>query len=71
MSLYSDVADTLPADIVEAIEVSLPCPIAKDDHLWEFEEIQVMSWARLAPVRADRYWHCAYCRTITFDNPHP
>lgn len=71
MSLYDDVADTLPADIVEAIEVSLPC-VDGSDHLWEFEEIESLTlWSRPIRVRVDRYWHCACCHIITFDNPHP
>lgn len=69
MSLYADVSETLPADIVEAIEVSLPCPISREHHFWEFESIEIMSLR--GPVRQDRYWHCAYCRLITFTNPHP
>jgi hypothetical protein len=61
MSLYDDVADTLPEDIVEAIESSLPCaggPV----HIWNRE---------VEPVRKDEWWRCVYCGVETHADPRP
>jgi hypothetical protein len=57
VSFYSDVADLLPADIIEAIEVSLPCPVAFI-HLWDHERTD-----------DDEFWHCVHCHAIALHDP--
>jgi hypothetical protein len=67
VSLYHDVADTLPEDVVEAIEVSLPCaggPV----HLWNHEVEDCATMGR-RPVRVDEWWRCTYCGVETHADP--
>lgn len=62
--IYADVADTLPSDIREAVEVILPCDVALTrEHLWD-------RWpeSNEVGVKTGR-WHtrsrfCVYCGTV-------
>jgi hypothetical protein len=68
VSLYSEVAGTLPADIVEAIEVSLPCSVAFI-HLWNHEQ-NVVGWhGGTRPARIDHWWECAHCGILSRNDP--
>lgn len=58
---YADVAETLPARIVEAVEVTGPCPVAPDHrHFWEFSP---------GTEDYDPAWACIHCGADTWHNP--
>lgn len=55
---YEDVAATLPRDIREAIELSLPCA-GGPQHLWNEEHYDYVA------KRPDLWWQCVYCSIAT------
>lgn len=65
---YAEVASWLPAHIVEAIEVTGPCPAPDaDEHVWCQEEIVIRTMSSV--VRVDAWWECYLCHQTTGRNP--
>jgi hypothetical protein len=63
---YEQVADSLPASVREAIEVSAPCRGAADhQHLWDAEVV------RSTKARPRQHWTCVHCSATTTTNPIP
>lgn len=69
MSLYDDVADTLPRDIVEAIEVALPCA-GGFDHLWDVAPEISMNPSGHILVHSI-IWRCVHCVVASHTDPRP
>lgn len=61
---YQAAVELLPGEIVEAIEVSMPCPCSVDGvHIWD----HIYRWGDFQPA----FWFCAYCYVKTRTDPRP
>lgn len=65
---YADVAQWLPTDIREAIEVTMPCPRG-DRHVWHHERTELHAMDRLEPVLVYEFWICTDCGVSTRTDP--
>lgn len=64
---YDDVAETLPVDVREAIEVEAPCA-GGFAHLWDNQQNWVEQFGK-GIVRTDEWWQCVHCRAVSHDDP--
>lgn len=70
---YEDVAKWLRPEIRQAIETSLPCPVAADGrHIWDSERSELAAMdAGSSPIRVYEWWRCVHCGLTSTLNPVP
>lgn len=62
---YTDVAETLPVDVREAIEIEAPCA-GGFAHLWDWQWHDAAGWT--LPEK-ECHWRCVHCGAVSHTDP--